>query len=375
MPTPTPELLATLRLTLVKGIGPRILRNLVEYFGTAEQVFQADLFELRRVEEVGAQLAMAILNAPQEINVEKELELCEKHEIQILLTSAPEYPALLKTIPDPPILLYVQGKLQPQDSVSLAMIGTRHATFYGERQAERLAGEFVRSGFSIVSGLARGIDGVSQKAALDAGGRTIAVLGHGLAQKVYPPEHANLAKRIIDAGCALVSEYPPLQPVTAKTFPRRNRIIAGMTLGTAVIEAGSRSGTMLTAEFALDYGREVFAMPGPVDSRSSTGCHRLIRQGAKLLESVEDVLEELGPIRDRFPKECKAEEMMVEHPAEISMTETEKAVFEAIPKDGATVDELTQLTGIPVWKLMTQLTGLEVKRLIKRGAGQRVYKC
>ena len=222
--TPTPELLATLRLTLVKGIGPRILRNLVEYFGTAEQVFQADLFELRRVEEVGAQLAMAILNAPQEINVEKELELCEKHEIQILLTSAPEYPALLKTIPDPPILLYVQGKLQPQDSVSLAMIGTRHATFYGERQAERLAGEFVRSGFSIVSGLARGIDGVSQKAALDAGGRTIAVLGHGLAQKVYPPEHANLAKRIIDAGCDLVSEYTPLQPVTAKTFPRRNRV-------------------------------------------------------------------------------------------------------------------------------------------------------
>ena len=213
------------------------------------------------------------------------------------------------------------------------------------------------------------------QAALDAGGRTVAVLGHGLAQKVYPPEHVNLAKRIVDAGCALVSEYPPLQQVTAKTFPKRNRIIAGMTLGTAVIEAGFHSGTTLTAEFALDYGREVFAMPGPVDSRSSTGCHRLIRQGAKLLESVEDVLEELGPIRDRFPKEAKAEEMLVEHPAEISMTEAEKAIFAAIPKDGATVDELTQRTGIPVWKLMTQLTGLEIKRLIKRGAGQRVYKC
>jgi len=375
MLNPTPELLATLRLTLVKGVGPRILRNLVEYFGSAEQVFEADLFELRRVEEVGAQLASAILNAPREINVEKELDLCEKHGIRLLLTSDAEYPALLKSVPDAPILLYVQGKLQPQDSVSLAMVGTRHATFYGERQAERLAGEFVRAGFSVVSGLARGIDGVSQKAALDAGGRTVAVLGHGLAQNIYPPEHAKLAERIIDAGCALISEYPPLQPVTAKTFPKRNRIIAGMTLGTAVIEAGFRSGTTLTAEFALDYGREVFAMPGPVDSRSSTGCHRLIRQGAKLLESVEDVLEELGPIRDRFPKECKAEEMMVEHPAEISMTETEKTIFMAIPKDGATVDELVQMTEIPVWKIMTQLTGLEIKRLIKRGAGQRVYKC
>lgn len=367
-------LLDAVRLTLISGIGPRIRRNLLDYFGNASEVFRADVFELRKVQEVGGKAASAILAARDTISVEKELALCEKHGIRILLDSDPQFPRMLREIPDAPGLLYVKGDLAPQDNMSLAVIGTRHASYYGERQTERLTGEFVRAGFSIISGLARGIDGLAHKAALDAGGRTVAVLGHGLGLPVYPTENQRLAHRILDSGGALLSEYAPMVPATQFTFPQRNRIIAGMTLGTAVIEAGSRSGTTLTAQFALEYGREVFALPGPVDSPVSTGCHRLLRQGACLLESVDDVLEALGPIRDRFPKESGVPEMLVEHPAEISLTETERKILDAIPSSGATVDELTAETGIPVWKLMTQLTGLEIKRMIKRGAGQRIHR-
>ncbi len=370
----TSEIRDALRLVLVNGIGPRIRRNLINYFGSAGKVFEADPFQLRQVPEVGGKIISAILDTPASL-VDEQLELCQKHDIHIITDSDPDYPKLMKTMPDAPGLIFIQGTITPRDSVSLAVIGTRHASFYGERQAERLTGEFVRAGFSIVSGLARGIDGISHKAALDFGGRTIAVLGHGLGLPPYPREHRSLADRILESGGALLSEYPPLRPATAGTFPQRNRLIAGMTLGTVVIEAGAHSGTMLTAQFALDYGREVFALPGPVDSRVSTGCHRLIRSGACLIESVEDVLQELGPIHERFPvHETESVAEMVERPAEIALTDQERKVFETIPKDGATVDQLTQSTAIPVWKIMTVLTGLEIKRLIKRGAGQRIYR-
>lgn len=370
----TSEIRDALRLTLVSGIGPRIRRNLIDYFGSAGKVFEADHFQLRQVPEVGGKIISAILDTPDSL-VDEQLDLCQKHGIHLLTDADPNYPKLLKTTPDAPGLLFVQGKILPADSVSLAVIGTRHASFYGERQAERLTGEFVRAGFSVVSGLARGIDGISHKAALDFGGRTVAVLGHGLGLPTYPREHRSLADRILESGGALISEYPPLRPATAGTFPQRNRLIAGMTLGTVVVEAGAHSGTMLTARFALDYGREVFALPGPVDSRVSTGCHRLIRSGACLIESVEDVLQELGPICERFPvQETEAVAEMVERPAEIALTDQERLVFDAIPKDGATVDQLTQTAAVPVWKIMTILTGLEIKRLIKRGAGQRIFR-
>lgn len=366
---------ASVRLTLISGIGPRIRRNLLTTFGSASEVFRADVFALRQVPEVGGKLISAILEAPEKIDVEKEFEICRKEGIRILLDSDPEYPRILNEISDAPGVLFVKGTLRACDNVSLAVIGTRHASMYGERQAQRLVGEFVQTGFSVVSGLARGIDGIAQQAALDYGGRTIAVLGQGLGVPVYPPENKGLAEEILKRGGAIVSEYPPRKEATQYTFPQRNRIIAGMTLGTVVIEAGFRSGTTLTAEFALEYGREVFALPGPVDSRVSIGCHRLIRQGAHLLESVEDVLEALGPIRDRFPLNSGVPEMVAaEHPAEVMLSETERVVFDAIPQSGITVDELAQRTSLPVWKIMTSLTSLEMKRLVKREAGQRIAR-
>ncbi|MDO4570338.1 MAG: DNA-processing protein DprA [Planctomycetia bacterium] len=360
-----------LRLILTPGVGPRTRKNLLEYFGSADEVFRADIYQLCSVQDVGPKIADAVLRAKNEINLERELQFYREHGIRLLFESDPAYPPLLKGIFDPPGVLFVRGTLLPEDSVSLAVIGTRHASNYGERQTFRLVGEFVRAGFCIVSGLARGIDGFAHKAALDAGGRTVAVLGHGLALDIYPPENRGLAKRILDNNGAIISEFPPLTQASKGTFPQRNRIIAGMTLGTVVIEAGQRSGTSLTAQFAVDYGREVFAVPGPIDSRVSAGCHQLIRDGARLLESVEDVLNELGPLSERIPTQDGLE---ISRPAELGLTEPEKHILAAIPHDGATVDQITQLTGIPVFKIMTLITSMEMKRLLKRGTGQRIYR-
>ncbi|MDO4575585.1 MAG: DNA-processing protein DprA [Planctomycetia bacterium] len=359
-----------LRLLLVPGVGPRIRRNLLDFFGTAEEVFQADFLSLCAVPEVGKKLAAAIEDA-KKIDVERELDFCRQQGIHLLLDTDPGYPAGLKAIDDPPGILFVRGTLLPQDAISLAVIGTRMPSRYGERQAKRLVGEFTQAGFCVVSGLARGIDGIAHEAALDAGGRTVAVLGHGLAVDVYPPENRRLARRILESGGAILSEFLPRVSATRGSFPQRNRIIAGMTLGTVVIEAGQRSGTSLTAHFALDYGREVFAVPGPIDSPVSAGCHQLIREGAKLLESVDDVLDELGPLTEKVPT---VEGWNVSRPAELSLSEEEKAILSAIGETGTTVDQITRLTGLPVFRIMNLLTMLEMKRLVHRGAGQQVFR-
>lgn len=360
-----------LRLILVPGVGPRTRKNLLDYFGSPEAVFQAGEGELCRVQDVGPKLAAAIQRAKTEIDIERELAFYRQRGIHFLLDSDAGYPPLLKDIYDPPGVLFVRGTILPEDSVSLAVIGTRHASHYGERQTRRLVYEFVEAGFCIVSGLARGIDGIAHQAALEAGGRTIAVLGQGLATDLYPPENRRLAQQILEKNGALVSEFSPLSAASRGSFPQRNRIIAGMTLGTVVIEAGQRSGTSLTAHFALDYGREVFAVPGPIDSRVSAGCHQLIREGARLLESVEDVLDELGPLKERIPHHSG---LSVSHPAELSLSEEEQTILRALPETGMTVDELTQQTGIPIYKIMTLLTQMEIKHLLQRSAGQRIFR-
>lgn len=368
---PEKSLHSHLRLILVPGVGPRTRKNLLDYFGSPEAVFQASSEALCQVQDVGPKLATAIQKAKTEIDIEQELAFYRQRGIHFLLDSDAGYPPLLKDIYDPPGILFVRGTILPEDSVSLAVIGTRHASHYGERQTKRLVHEFVEAGFCIVSGLARGIDGIAHQAALDAGGRTIAVLGQGLATDLYPPENRRLAQQILEKNGALVSEFSPLSAATRGSFPQRNRIIAGMTLGTVVIEAGHRSGTSLTAHFALDYGREVFAVPGPIDSRISAGCHQLIREGARLLESVEDVLDELGPLKERIPHHSG---LSVSHPAELSLSDDEQMILRALPETGMTVDELTRQTGVPIYKIMTLLTQMEIKHLLQRGAGQRIFR-
>lgn len=362
-------LAATLRLALVPGVGPRTRRSLLERFGTPQAVLSAAPSELREVQGVGAKLSRAIAQARDVIDAEGEIALCRRQGIEVVADSDPQYPDVLREIPDPPAVLFVRGSLLPQDSLAIAIVGTRHATQYGLRQAERLAGSLARAGLTVISGLARGVDGAAHRGAMAAGGRTLAVLGSGVLH-IYPPEHAKLADEVVQCG-ALVSESPPRAAPQGGMFPQRNRIISGLSLGVIVVEAGDRSGALITARHAMEQGREVFAVPGRVEDRTARGCHRLIRDGAKLVESADDVLEELGPL---FAPARRDDGQVVHHPAELLLNELEQKVLAAIRTDTTTVDEVVVESGLPVAQVLSTLSVLEMRRLVRRLSGTTLVR-
>ncbi len=367
--TVTDHVAAEVLLSLVPGVGPRIRKTLLAHFGSARAVLAAAPSELRDVSGIGAKISRAISTARRELDVESELARCREHNITILVEADAGYPARLKEIPDPPGVLFVHGNIVPADGLAVAIVGTRHATHYGLAQAERLAGGLSRAGYTIISGLARGIDSAAHRGALKAGGRTLAVLGSGVLN-VYPPEHAGLAAEIIGRG-AVMSENLPLAPPLAGAFPQRNRIVTGLSLGVIVVEAADRSGALISARHAMEQGREVFAVPGRVDSRMSRGCHRLIRDGAKLVESVDDVLEELGPLATPTPREDGRE---VRHPAELQLNGPEQAVLDAVTDEPTSIDDLVVASGLAVQNVLSTVSVLEMKRLIKRVGGNRVIR-
>jgi DNA processing protein len=271
----------------------------------------------------------------------------------------------LLDIPDPPPLLYVKGTLRPEDTLAIALVGSRKSTPYGVRIAERLASSLARVGLTVVSGLARGIDAAAHRGALKAGGRTIAVMANGLSE-IYPPEHDKLADEIAENG-AVVTEMPMRQGPLSELFPRRNRIISGLSLGVVIVEAAPRSGSLLTARHAMEQNREVFAVPGPVDSLLSRGCHGLIRDGARLVETVDDILEELGPlVREIRPTDGTT---AVRHPAELTLNELERSILGSLDDLPKPVDELIAMTGLGASQVMATLSVLEMRRLIKRAPG------
>ncbi|MGH6783545.1 MAG: DNA-processing protein DprA, partial [Sphingomicrobium sp.] len=276
---------ATLRdllcLSMVSGSGPNLFRALVKRLGSPTSVLDASMSRLRDVPGIGVKLAERIASARRESQVEEELANCERLGVRILTADSNDFPASLKSIPDPPALLYVRGGLLPRDTLAVALVGSRHCTHYGLRTAERLAGSLARIGFTVVSGLARGVDAAAHRGALTAGGRTIAVLASGVGN-IYPPEHDELAQQITTSG-AVVSEMPTHFEPIAGLFPQRNRIISGLAHGVLVVEAAERSGTLITARCAGEQGREVFAVPGSIRNPKAHGCHRLIRQGVKLV--------------------------------------------------------------------------------------------
>jgi DNA processing protein len=276
---------------------------------------------------------------------------------------------LLREIHDPPGVLFVRGDLLPDDALSVAIVGTRHASHYGLRQAERLARGLAGAGFTIVSGLARGIDAAAHRGAIAAGGRTVAVLASGVLN-VYPPEHDELAEQIERTG-ALLSEAPPRSAPHSGTFPQRNRLITGMSLGVVVVEAALRSGALISAEHAMEQGREVFAVPGRADSTTSRGCHRLIREGAKLVESVDDVLEELGPLVEPARRENGS---LLHNPAELQLNEQEQAVLYAIKREPTNIDDIVVRSGLPIQRVLATLSVLEMRRLIRRVSGSLVLR-
>jgi DNA processing protein len=364
------ELLDLIRLTMVSGVGPQTARALLGRFGSAGRVLSASLSELRAVPNVGPKLADKIVRARQECDAESELALCRRSDVHILPRDDPGYPPPLENIPDPPGLLYCKGRLQPRDQLAIAIVGSRHCTPYGMRVAERLAAGLGRVGITVVSGLARGIDAAAHRGAIKAGGRSVAVLANGLAS-IYPPEHEDLARALTECG-GLVSEMAMRQAPLAGLFTQRNRIISGLSLGVVVVEATPRSGSLSTAHHAMEQNREVFAVPGPVDSLSSRGCHRLIRDGARLVETVDDILEELGPL----VKEVRTspDEPPVRHPAELMLTDPERSLLGRLDDTPTGVDDLIASTGMTAAQVMATLSVLELKRLVRRLPGHRFVR-
>ncbi len=284
-----------IRVGMVSGLGRARYKQLIERFGSWTQVMKASVGELMTVPHINAEIAGAIRRSP-ELDAGAEIEAAQKLGVKLIAYTDPEYPANLRPIDDAPLLLYSMGTMEERDRIAIAMVGARNCSFYGLSQAERLAYGLARAGFCIVSGLAYGIDAAAHKAALKAGGRTIAVLGSGL-KNIYPPEHVALAKQIAEHG-AVISELPLDTPPVASNFPPRNRIISGLSLGVVVVEARQASGALITARWAMEMGKEVYAVPGQINDPRSRGCHALLKDGAKLVESIEDIVEELGPLAD-----------------------------------------------------------------------------
>ncbi len=372
-PSPTDvrdaERLAKLRLSMVPGLGPRLFTRLTEALGTAQDILAASPEQLRHVPGVGPKLVRELVTAPSGEDAERVLDRCRAHDIAIMVTGDANYPRLLSEIHDPPLVLFYRGTLMPIDNLAIAIVGSRHATNYGLAQAEKLARGLAQAGVTVVSGLARGIDSAAHRGALAAGGRTLAVLGNGLTE-IYPAEHAALAREIAAQG-AIISEQLPDQPPKSDAFPQRNRIITGLSLGLIVVEAAQRSGALLSARLAMEQNREVYAVPGRVDSRMSWGCHRLIRDGAKLVETVDDILEELGPLVQSIPI---SEDQSIRHPGELLLNEQENQVLQAIDVEPTTIDAIVARSGLAIQRVLSTISVLEMRKLIRRVGGQQVTR-
>ncbi|MEZ6069668.1 MAG: DNA-processing protein DprA [Pirellulales bacterium] len=307
------------------------------------------------------------------------MALCRQHHIGVLTAGSTAFPPLLREIPDPPPVLFLKGDITPADGTAVAVVGSRHATSYGRQQAERLGRGLAQTGYTVVSGLARGVDAAAHRGALAAGGRTLAVLGNGLA-RIYPPEHAELAIEVSHCG-ALLSESLPGDAPHPKSFPKRNRLISGLSLGVVVVEAAERSGALITARHATEQNREVFAVPGRVDNRMARGPHRLIRDGARLVESVDDVLEELESVAAALRRPaptlpaCQTGAAPPSRspirPALAKLDDVERQVFAAVETEATHVDEVIRRSGAPAHVVLATMTTLEVRRLVRRVDGGR----
>jgi DNA processing protein len=363
---PDPTLLAALRLSLVDGVGPRIRQLLLTRFESPQAVFAAPQSALLDVDGVGPKIAAAILAAGHSNYAEAEWERCRSLGIDLILREDPGYPAALGRICDPPGVLFCRGKLEPRDELAVAIVGSRRCTVYGRQQAERLAGALARAGLTIISGLARGIDAAAHRGALEAGGRTLAVLGTGLA-KIYPPEHAELAASVTSHG-AILAEVPLDTAPLPGLFPQRNRIIAGLSMGVVVVEASRNSGALHTVRHALEQGREVFAVPGRIDSLASEGCHDIIRDGATLVRHADDILQGLGPLTAPVQS---APDQSVHTARELLLDDQERRILNLVPLDPVHVDEILRSAGIEASRALATLTVLEMRRLVRRLPGSQ----
>ncbi len=343
----------------VRGIGPARLRMLIDAFGDVERAWHAPAEALYRV-GLDRRALENLLETRARVDLDRELRRVAAVGAHILTWEDEAYPRLLAEIPDPPPVLYVRGELKPEDAWAVAVVGTRRASTYGREVTRRLVTVLAQSGVTIVSGLARGVDAVAHQTALEAGGRTIAVLGCGI-DLVYPPEHRELARRIA-AGGALVTEYPPGTPPEPGNFPPRNRIISGLSLGIVITEAGRDSGALITADYAAEQGRDVFAVPGSILSAGCAGTNRLIQDGAKAVLDAADILQELNLTMVAEQKEARQA---------LPTTETEALILAHLSAEPVHVDDLTRAVGLPVAQVTSTLALMELKGMVRQVGGMK----
>ena len=365
----TREQIDYLRLALVHGVGPRTMLSLVEYFGSASEALAASECQLKSVERVGPKLSQAIRESKSTRLVDRVVDHCQRNQVRILFPTDEDFPELLTQIPDPPLVLYVKGNFAPQDQLSIAIVGSRHATHYGRVVTEGLSRSLSRAGLTIVSGLARGIDTYAHRSTLEVEGRTIAVLGSHVTD-VYPSENEDLASDIAQSGL-IMSETPPFNEPKAGVFPARNRLISGLSLGVIVIEAAERSGALITATHAGEQGRDLFAIPGPVNARMSRGCNRLIRDGAILVQDAEDVLEHLGPL---FSAAKLSDDKTIRHPSELQLNDQEQLVLQHVDVVPIDIDEVILRSGLAVSRVLSTIGALEMRGLIRRAGGGSIQR-
>ena len=399
------ETISLIHLNMIQGVGLKTIQVLRDVFGSAERALQATADELNKIDGLTPAMRELLRRKPAQYPIERELELIQEYGCQVLTLYDAAYPASLKEIDTPPIVLYIRGALTPEDSLSLSLVGSRDAKDYGRKASYRLSYQLAQRGLTIVSGLARGIDTAAHRGALEAGGRTIAVMGSGLGF-IYPAANTDLAEKITESG-ALISEFPMATTPKPNNFPRRNRIISGLTLGTVVVEASNRSGALITARLAGEQGREVFAVPGEIFSELSTGTHRLINNGAKLVNTVDDLLNELPrhalgeiqsaastsrmpeaetepspqeqPVGKRATERASAQSSVeVEQPSQITpppdLTPDERTVFDAIEDPSSHIDTVVRTTQLPIGQVSSVLLMLELKGVVQQLPGKQFAK-
>jgi len=366
------QLEALIGLNLTCDIGSIRLKKLLDYFDKPADILKAPLEKLTAVAGIGANIAAGI-GAIQEKDIEKEINLARKQNIEIVTIEEPGYPENLKYIPDPPIVLYIKGKILREDRISLAIVGSRRASLYGLSLAEKFSAELAERAFTIVSGMARGIDTYAHRGALKVGARTIAVMGSGF-NHIYPPENKKLMREISDNG-AVISEFPMDMKPLKQNFPRRNRIISGLSLGVLVTEAARNSGALITADFALEQGREVFALPGKIDSHGSVGTHNLIKQGAKLVSGIDDILEELN-LNSILPKEFREERenSNLKIISKNMLSEEEENLYNLISHQAISWDEIVEKTRLGFSNMADIMLRLQLKKLIRQLPGKQFIR-
>jgi DNA processing protein len=388
------KLQARLKLAIAPGLGPIRTAALEQAFDSPVDAADATIAQLRQVPGIGDKLAREIRQGLDAVDLDTHWRLIDQHQVQLISIDDEAYPTLLRHIHDPPPLLFVRGQIQRNDAVGLAIVGARRCTAYGREQADRLAAGAAGSGLCIVSGGARGIDTAAHQAAMRVNGRTIVVLGSGLAEP-YPPENRQLFDQIVAGHGAVISELPMTAPPMAENFPRRNRIISGMALGVLVVEAANRSGALITARLAAEeHHREVMAVPGRIDSGASAGCHRIIREGwATLVGSTGDILDALGEtgqlLRGAMEQQQQADDDRASSgpttlfasdedpppaPGAAGLNQTQQKLLDAITPDPIDLDQVVRTSGLSIATVQSELTMLELRRLVERLPANRVKR-